>query len=516
MEFKKSNITLRLILGDQLNSNHSWFNKVNPNVIYVMMEVMPEQVYVAHHIQKTVAFFNAMRHFSKSLSDAGHQVKYFKINDTENRQSFFENLKFLCDSNVVSKFEYQLPDEYRLDDELKKTVTLLDLEYEVFDTEHFLTTRNELETFFKGKKQLLMESFYRYMRKKTNILMNGNDPEGGQWNFDHENRKSYDGKVPLRPALKFSHEIDEIVSAIKEMQIKTIGNINASDFSWPANRKEALLQLDWFCKELLPAFGTYEDAMLTEHTTLFHSRLSFALNTKMLHPEEVIRKVIVHKNKNPDSISISQVEGFIRQIIGWREYMRGIYWMQMPQYAKTNFFAHNQNIPDWYWTGKTSMNCMKQCISNSLENAYAHHIQRLMVIGNFSLLAGIHPDQVDQWYLGVYADAIEWVEITNTRGMSQYADGGLVASKPYVASANYISKMSNYCKTCLYNKNSRTDSNSCPFNALYWNFFIKNQNKLQSNPRIGMVYMNIKKMSVPETEAIKKRALWLTNNLETL
>lgn len=508
--------TLRLILGDQLNMEHPWFADKQKDVTYVMMEIMPEQLYVKHHIQKIIGFFLNMRHFALSLKQQGHHVIYFYLDSAENQQNFKENLLWLKQKLSIKKFEYQLPDEVRLDEVLKEIQKDFK-ESKVYDTHHFLTSRNEVRDFFRGKKQYLMENFYRYMRKKHHILVdNQQNPIGGQWNFDAENRKKYDGKTPLKEPLLFERDVAELVALLDKMQVPYLGEINKKEFDYPVGRPEAFALLDYFCVELLPAFGTYEDAMLKEHVTLFHSRLSFVLNLKIISPSEVIQQVIKYWELHQNSITIAQVEGFIRQVIGWREYMRGIYWAEMPSFKEKNFFNSATALPQWFWDGKVKMNCLKHCISNSLEHAYAHHIQRLMVIGNFTLLAGIHPDEVDHWFLGIYADAIEWVQITNTRGMSQFADGGIVGSKPYVSSANYIDKMSNYCKGCFYDKAKRYGNKACPFNSLYWNFYIAHEDKLKSNQRVSMMYKLLEKIEPEEKEKIIEQAKKYLESLNSL
>jgi deoxyribodipyrimidine photolyase-related protein len=270
--------------------------------------------------------------------------------------------------------------------------------------------------------------------------------------------------------------------------------------------------LDFFVEHCLALFGTFQDAMAPNEWSLYHSRLSFSMNIKMLSPKEVIDKAIEAYQKFPDKIQYNQLEGFVRQIIGWREYMRGIYWEKMPAYAQVNYFEHHEKLPDWYWTGKTKMNCLKNAIQQSLQFAYAHHIQRLMITGNFALLAGVHPNEVDAWYLGIYIDALEWVEITNTRGMSQFADGGIVGSKPYVSSATYINKMSSYCTGCYYNKAKKTGDKACPFNSLYWNFYDKHESKLAKNPRIGMMYNVWRRMQPNDkTELLTQAEYYLTH-----
>lgn len=508
--------TLRLILGDQLNLRHSWFQTVDQDILYVMMEVREEQDYVKHHIQKILGFFAAMRNFAYQLENQEHSVHYIKLDDDDNCQSFHENLRFLIKKFRIKHFEYQLPDEYRLDIILKEFCSGLHISYSISDTEHFLTTRDELKQFFGDRKSYLMETFYRHMRKRYAILMQGDKPVGGQWNYDSDNRNKYDGRSPLKNHLAFDHNVTKLKEMIDEAGINYFGEADAKHFEWPLSEKEALRSLAYFCEHLLPYFGTYEDAMLKEHISLFHSRLSFALNTKMISPAQVVASVLNTWKLNKDDISLPQVEGFIRQVVGWREFMRGVYWAKMPQYAKLNFLDHHEKLPDWFWTAKTKMNCLAGCIGQSLHHAWAHHIQRLMVIGNFALLTQTGPDEVDEWYLGVYIDAIEWVEITNTRGMSQYADGGIIASKPYVASAAYINRMSDYCKDCYYDHRKKYGERACPYNSLYWNFIHRHQDKFKNNPRMAMVYKNLARFQPDELNLILQQAAQYLNQIENL
>ena len=497
--------TLRLILGDQLNHQHSWFQQVDENVVYVMMEVRSETDYVVHHIQKVVAFFQSMRLFAKELLQKGHKVVYLKLDDINNKQSFTENIRWICQKYKIETIEYQLPDEYRVDQELKSLSEALNLSVCVVDSEHFFTSRTEFAEFFKGKKQFLMESFYRYMRKKHDILMVAGQPEGDKWNFDSDNRKKIPANHSIIQPYLFHRDVTEIVEMIQKTGVKTMGEIDEKQFIWPVTRNESLELLNFFVEYCLPYFGTFQDAMTLEAWSVYHSRISFAMNVKLISPKEVINKVILHYRQN-NEISLNQVEGFVRQILGWREYMRGIYWMHMPEYASLNFFNHENKLPDWYWTGETKMKCLSHSIKQSLQFSYAHHIQRLMVTGNFALLAGIHPDEVDRWYLGIYIDASEWVEITNTRGMSQFADGGIVGTKPYVSSANYIDKMGSYCSKCLYNSKLKVGEKACPFNSLYWHFYARNEQLLRKNPRIGMAYVTLDKMQPQVKEELLKQA----------
>jgi len=506
--------TLRLLLGDQLNSNHSWFQEKNDNVIYCMFEMRQETDYVTHHIQKVVGFFASMRNFVKELEKTNHNVIYFTISNKKNTQSLTDNLSLLIVENDISRFEYQLPDEYRLDNQLKDFCATLEIESNIFDTEHFYTKRTDLGNFFEGKKQFLMENFYRDMRKKHQILLIGDKPEGGKWNYDQSNRKKWKADTLIPPEISFDNNVEEILKEFNEAKVKTIGNINPKYFEYPISRTQALKQLDYFCEYLLIHFGDFQDAMHTDKIYLYHSRISFAMNTKMISPKEIINQVLETYRKRKDEIDISQVEGFIRQILGWREYMRGMYWHLMPDYKQENHLENTNKLPDFFWTGKTKMNCLKNAINNSLDNGYAHHIQRLMITGNFMLLTQINPDEVDAWYLGIYVDAIEWVQLPNTRGMSQFADGGKIATKPYVSSGSYINKMSNYCDSCVYDKKEKTTKNACPFNSLYWNFLDDKEAKLSSNFRMKMMYSVLNKMSTKDRSAIKEKAAHIIENLD--
>jgi len=497
---------LRLVLGDQLNQKHSWFDATDDKVTYLMAEMRQETDYVKHHIQKVVGFFMAMRNFEEELSEKGHRFVYLKIDDEQNPQDLEQIIEKYVQETAAEKFEYQWPDEYRLDDQLKSICKALSIETEAVGSEHFYTERYELKNFFSNKKQYLMESFYRMMRKKHDVMMINGRPEGGKWNFDHSNRKKWTGKHDIPHERGFRKDVSEVLKAIENAGIATFGNIDAENFSWPTSRADSLSVLNYFCKNLLVHFGDYQDALHTDQKFLFHSRLSFAMNSKMISPKEVVDKVLDYFYDHTESIHISQVEGFIRQILGWREYMRGMYWALMPDYREYNELENHNKLPDFYWTGDTKMNCLRHAITQSLDEAYAHHIQRLMITGNYALLTLVHPDEVDAWYLGIYIDAIEWVEITNTRGMSQFADGGLIATKPYVSSANYINKMSNYCSDCRYSHTKKLGENACPFNALYWNFLDEKREHFAKNHRMNIMMSLLEKKDQKELEDLKERA----------
>lgn len=514
---------VRLVLGDQLNASHSWYTAPDAEVLHVLMEVRQETDYAWHHIQKVVGFFGAMRRFAKQLSSTGHRVLYLALDDPRNKQDIPQNLEWIFKACGATSFGHQMPDEWRLDQQLQGFAATCGLAVEVVDSEHFLTTREELATLFKGKKQYLMERFYRVMRERTGLLMRNGKPEGGTWNYDAENRQRPSKEHMPPPPLLFDHDLRDIDAMVKQAGVYTIGTVDAQHYTWPLDRDESLELLRYFCEHLLHRFGTYQDAMTPHHWALYHARISFSMNVKLLHPLEICEAAVLAWRADPERISLSQVEGFVRQIIGWREYMRGVYWAQMPSFAQRNFLGHENKLPSWYWTGKTHMACLRDAITGSLTNAYAHHIQRLMITGNFALLAGVHPDELDKWYLGIYIDAIEWVEITNTRGMSQFADGGIVGTKPYVSSGSYINKMGHHCGACHYKVSERTGPKACPFNALYWHFHARNRERFlspEARPgmmvRMGMTYRTWDKMSADTRQALLDKGDELLANIEDL
>ncbi|NMM38169.1 MAG: cryptochrome/photolyase family protein [Glaciimonas sp.] len=508
-------LKLRLILGDQLNLQHRWFSEVDDATIYVLMEVRQETDYVLHHAQKILAIFAAMRDLARQLREAGHKVHYVAIDDVRNLQSLSANIDGLIAQYQATTIEYQEPDEWRLDQQLYQHGRCSPIPWLMVDSDHFYTTRNRAADIFTGRKQWLMEFFYRRMRVEHQVLVeDSKKPLGGQWNYDHDNRKPWRG-IPAEPQdARALHDHSGLWKTVVDAGVKSFGNPKADQLAWALNREEALQQLDAFINNALPHFGDFQDAMSVKAWRLFHSLLSFSLNVKMLNPREVVARAeaAYHAGDAP----LAAVEGFIRQILGWREYVRGVYWANMPGYAEKNFFGHTRALPGWFWDGKTNMNCLSHAITQSLEQAHAHHIQRLMVIGNFALLAGLNPAEVHRWYLGVYIDAFEWVELPNTIGMSQFADGGLLATKPYVSSAAYIDRMSDYCKGCHYDKKARIGERACPFNALYWDFFHRNATTLAKNPRIGMVYRQLAKMDETAIVDFQEQAQRISENLDSL
>ena len=503
---------VRFILGDQLNASHSWYRTVDPDVLYVMAELPQELQYVRHHQQKILAFFAAMRAFAKALEEAGHQVRYWTLDEAADYQSLPHWLESVVQDDQPQVLSYQSPDEYRLSQQLRALAKQFPCVVKEVDSEHFLTPKEAWDQYPNSR----LEFFYRAVRKQYRVLLDDQgQPEGGRWNFDAENRKRLPKTQQWPEPLMFANDVSAIKSMLARHQVDHFGQ--ASDhLLWPITRTQSRQLLQFFLHHCLPDFGRYQDALTERDWSLYHSRLSFALNSKMLSPLEVIEAAEAHWRAHQDVITVAQVEGFIRQILGWREYVRAIYWHHMPEYAERNALGANRPLPDWYWTGKTQMACLRHAIEQSLEFAYAHHIQRLMVTGNFALIAGLDPAAVDAWYLGIYIDAIEWVEMPNTRGMSLFADGGVIASKPYAASGQYIHRMGDYCSGCVYDVKRNSGEGSCPLNSLYWDFVVRHQERFANNMRMKLVYANWAKKSAEEQANIRATAASYLAQIESL
>ena len=507
--------TLRLVLGDQLHPGHSWFSQVDEQVVYVLMEVRQETDYVLHHAQKILAIFAAMRDFARYLRAGGHRVRYVALDDPSNRQSIPGNLAALAAHYAAQCIEWQQPDEWRLDAQLQTWGAAQPLKWAVVNSEHFLTERGELAALMGQRKQWLMEHFYRHMRRRCKLLLDADGaPEGGKWNFDHDNRKRWPGTPPEPADWRPRHDHSDLWRMVQRAGVQSFGDPQAAALRWPLNRSEALACLDAFIDTALPHFGDYEDALAAQAPRLFHSLLSFALNVKMLQPLEVVQRA--EAAWRAGQAPLAAVEGFVRQIVGWREYVRGIYWAHMPGYASHNALAQHTPLPRWFWSGDTHMRCLHLAITQSLQTAHAHHIQRLMVIGNFALLAGLEPQALHRWYLGIYIDALEWVELPNTLGMSQRADGGLIATKPYVSSAAYLQRMGDYCQGCAYHPKLKTGPRACPFNALYWDFFARHAETLGANHRLALVYRQWQKMPPEQQSALRAHAQQVRQQLGSL
>ncbi len=496
---------IRLILGDQLNQNISSLKDYKKGDVVLMCEVFEEATYVKHHKKKIAFLFSAMRHFAQHLEELGFTVAYTKLDDPENAGSFKGEIERAIKNYSAKNIIVTFPGEYRVFEDIKSWAASLNVAVDICEDDRFLCTPLAFKTWAKGRKSLRMEFFYREMRQQYNILMDGDKPEGGAWNYDSENRKTLKSGALFVPTPLF-HAPDTITKDVMDLVAHRFpvhfGDLEP--FYFAVTQEQARKVLDVFIQERLPLFGDYQDAMVEGQPWFYHSHISFYLNCGLLLPLEAVRAA--ENAYKTGKAPLNAVEGFIRQIIGWREYVRGIYWMEMPQYADKNALEAKRDLPWFFWTGDTKMNCLKQCITETKQNAYAHHIQRLMVIGNFCLIAGIDPKLVNEWFLIVYADAYEWVEMPNVTGMVLYADNGLLASKPYAASGAYINKMSDYCKGCHYNVLEKNGESACPFNYLYWDFLIRNQDKLKSNPRLGISYKSIKDMAPEKRDAIEQDA----------
>ncbi len=480
---------LVLILGDQLSEDLSALATADKTRdIVVMAEVDGETGYVPHHPKKIALVLSAMRHFAAGLEADGWTVAYSRLDDPDNSGTIPGELLRRADALGASDVIVTRPGEWRLIEALED----MPLKVRQLADDRFIASLAEFDAWAEGRKELRMEYFYRLMRRKTGLMMDGDDPAGGKWNYDHDNRKRAKADLLRSAPMQFTpDDVTEEVLALVEARFSD--NFGAlRPFHFAVTRGQALRALDHFVRNLLEGFGDYQDAMLRDDRFLHHSLLSPYINLGLLNPLEVCQRIEAAWREG--HVPINAAEGFIRQIIGWREYMRGIYFREGPDYTGRNALNHDRALPWMYWGGETRMNCMAHSIGQTREEAYAHHIQRLMVTGNFALLAGIAPREVHEWYLAVYIDAYEWVEAPNVIGMSQWADGGMIASKPYVSSGNYINKMSDYCGDCAYSVKDKTGEQSCPFNTLYWHFLDRHRERFQGNHRMGMIYRTWDKM----------------------
>ena len=488
---------LVLVLGDQLTETLSALaqaDKARDTV--VMAEVADEAAYVRHHPKKIALIFAAMRKFAHALEQDGWTVAYTQLDDTDNAGSIVGELLRRAAQTGASEVLATEPGEWRLIGKLKYAP----LKVHLLPDDRFLATHAEFEAWAEGRKALRMEYFYREMRRKTGLLMEGDQPAGGKWNFDHDNRKAAPEDVTVDGPLRF--DPDATTREVLELVQARFGdNFGALEPFWFATtRAEALQALDHFIANALPRFGDYQDAMLNENEFLYHAILSPYLNIGLLNVTEICEAAADAYASG--HAPINAAEGFIRQIIGWREYVRGIYFIEGPDYTARNILGHDRDLPWFYWGGETRMNCVAKAVGQTRTQAYAHHIQRLMVTGNFALLAGVDPAQVHEWYLAVYADAFEWVEAPNTIGMSQFADGGVIASKPYVSSGAYINRMSDHCKSCHYSVSAKTGDTACPFNLLYWHFLDRHRDRFSNNPRMGNMYRTWDRMDADKRKTV--------------
>lgn len=503
-----------MILGDQLDLQGAALKGFNPKTDEVLMvESANEASYVWTHKAKIALFLSAMRHFAKSLEDLQYPLTYIK----ESPQSIVEVLKQQLLQKKITHLVCVEPGEWRLKIALEELAKDSGLQMDMRNDDHFFCSHQEFVAWTEGKKELRLEYFYRLMRKTHGILIDADgNPEGGQWNFDQDNRKPYPKKGPGIIDAPASFENDsitqEVLAYVQSAYPDHPGSLE--HFNWPVNREQALKALEYFVEYRLRNFGIYQDAMWTDTPFGWHSILSSSLNLKLLNPREVIDAALVAWKKY--SLDLSTIEGFIRQILGWREFVRGMYYLDMPKMAQDNYYEHRRKLPQWYWTGKTKMACMQDAVGQTLKYGYAHHIQRLMVTGNFALLAEILPAQVCDWYLAVYVDAIEWVELPNTAGMALFANGGRFTSKPYIASGAYIKRMSNYCDSCKYKPDVRFGEQACPVTTLYWNFLINHRQQFEASPRTRLMTANLKRISPGDQLEIQKHASKLLNHLDEL
>lgn len=498
--------TLRFVLGDQLSLRLVSLRDIDPETdVVLMVEATDECTYVRHHVKKIAYLLSAMRHFAEALRAKGIQVDYRHLTDAENTGSFRGELIRAVRRHRPKQVVVTEPGEWRVCEDMLGWEAEIGIPVEIRDDDRFLASRSFFARWAESRKSLRMEYFYREMRRKTGLLLDDfGEPLGGKWNLDAENRRSLpDGMHPPEPARFDPDTITrDVIDLVRSRFGAHFGDIKP--FWFAVTQADAEQAFDHFAAMALPLFGDYQDAMKQGENTLYHAVIGLYLNAGLLDPLAVCRRIDAEYRKG--RLPLNAAEGFIRQIIGWREYMRGIYWLKMPGYAETNFFGARRPLPDFYWTGETDMNCLHQCITQTKEEAYAHHIQRLMVTGNFALLAGIEPEAVCEWYLSVYADAYEWVELPNTHGMALFADGGILSSKPYAASGKYIERMSDYCRHCRYSVKDTSGPRACPFNVLYWNFLAEKRDKLARNPRMAMIYRTLARMPQARVKGIRKQA----------
>lgn len=498
---------LIIILGDQLSFQLSAFKGFDQNADVIWMaEVSTESSKCWSSKQRIVLFLSAMRHFAQQLKSKGAQVHYQKLENQGECTSFSSALGRFLSDHTPEKVILTHPGEYDVLQEIRQACDEHGCELELREDTTFLCSREQFAEHANGRKQLRMEYFYREMRRRHNVLMDGKQPVGGKWNFDSSNRQSFGKEGPQTLFKRLRFQPDEITREVIEVVESHFPDHpgNLDKFGWPVNRKQALAALDDFIDNHLASFGPHQDAMWTNEPFLSHSLIASSINLKLLMPAEVIEAAeSAYQN---GAAPLESVEGFIRQILGWREYVRGIYWMEMPAYREQNHLEASNPLPEFYWTGETDMQCMRAAIEQTLEYGYAHHIQRLMVTGLYALLHGVNPKEVHQWYLSVYVDAVEWVELPNTLGMSQFADGGIMASKPYAATGKYIKRMSNYCSGCRYNPDKRTGEDACPFTVLYWDFLSRNKTKLEGNQRMSMQLRNLNNLKPDELATIRQDA----------
>ena len=504
---------LRVIFCDQLSLDLSALADLDPERDTVLMaEVIEELSVVGHHKQKLVLMLSAMRHFARELRSRGITVDYVKLDDPSNSGGLTAELQRAVTRHRPDRVVVTDAGEWRVQQMVEGWEALIDCPVQVRPDGRFFASRSRFEFWTRDRRTWRMEHFYREMRREHGVLMDGQQPVGGEWNYDAENRKRLPADISLPSRLRFAPDAitREVMTLVEQRFGDHFGSLE--DFGWPVTRADALRALDHFISEALPRFGDYQDAMKRGEPLLFHALLSPAVNLGLLSPKEMC--AAAEAAWRAGTAPLNAVEGFVRQILGWREYVRGVYWTLMPDYAGSNALEATRKLPSFYWTGETTMRCLSEAIDSTKRYAYSHHIQRLMVTGNFALLAGVAPSEIERWYLAVYADAFEWVEMPNTLGMAVFADGGRMASKPYAASGAYINRMSDFCSGCAFDVKQKTGPRACPFNYLYWAFLIRNAHRLSGNPRLAMPYRTLAAWSQERRDSIVQEADAFLDRLE--
>jgi deoxyribodipyrimidine photolyase-related protein len=507
--------TLRIVLGDQCSDTLPALAGLDPaRDVVLMAEVRAECTYVRHHKQKIALVLSAMRHFALRLRARGVRVEYTRLDDPDNTHSLAGEVARAAKRLAATRIICTEPGEWRVLQDMRGWQAATGIPVEIRDDTRFLCSLARFRAWAGTKRQLRMEFFYREMRRETGLLMEGPDePTGGQWNFDHDNRESLPKGIAAPPPRRFPPDAvtRDVMALVAQQFPDHFGTLDA--FAWPVTAEDARAALDDFIAHRLPDYGRFQDAMAAGEPVLFHALIGAAMNLGILDPRAACDAAI--RAYRAGSAPLNAVEGFVRQIIGWREYVRGLYWLRMPAYRETNALAARRPLPRFYWSGETPMACLRAAITQTRDLAYAHHIQRLMVTGNFALLAGIHPDAVNDWYMVVYADAYEWVELPNTHGMALHADGGVMASKPYAASGAYINRMSDYCRGCAFDVKQATGARACPFNFLYWDFIARHADRFARNPRMAMPLRTLAKMDATKVRAMRAQAAAFLDAMET-
>jgi deoxyribodipyrimidine photolyase-related protein len=498
---------LVIVLGDQLDLVATAFDGFDAAVDAVWMaEVAEESTHVWSSKPRTAMFLAAMRHFAQALRDDGRALHYARLDAPDTAGSLHAQLQADIGRLQPACLVMTAPGDWRVLQAIKAVADTQGLPLDIREDRHFFATVREFAAHAKGRKSLRMEYFYREQRKRHGVLMQGDEPIGGQWNFDADNREAFGaagpGALPPRSVVEPDAITREVLALVERRFPDHPGQL--SSFAWPITREQALESLHAFIEQRLPLFGRFQDAMWPGNPWLYHAHLSAALNLKLLNPREVV--AAAEAAYQDGHAPLASVEGFVRQILGWREYVRGVYWTQMPGYRERNALDARQDLPAWFWTGATDMACLRDALTQSLEHGYANHIQRLMVTGLYALMLGVEPQQVHAWYLAVYVDAVEWVELPNTLGMGQYADGGVMGSKPYIATGKYIQRMSPHCTGCRYDPAQRSGDNACPYTTLYWDFLMRHETALAKNPRMALQVKNVARLTVAQKLAVNERA----------